>query len=41
MGIAFSPIDLLFYAIAIYQGYKLSFRHVTQAEIDAAMNAPI
>jgi hypothetical protein len=41
MGIAFSPIDLLFYGIAIYQGYKLSFRRVTQAEIDAAMNSPI
>ena len=24
----FSPIDLLFYGIAIYEGYKFSFRQV-------------
>lgn len=29
----FSPIDLLFYAIAIYQGYKLSFGGLTQEEM--------
>lgn len=29
----FSPIDLLFYAIAAYQGYKLSFRTFTEEEL--------
>lgn len=28
----FSPIDLLFYALAAYYGYKYAFRQVTQAE---------
>ena len=32
----FSPIDLLFYGIAIYEGYKLSFRQVTEDELRAA-----
>ena len=31
----FSPIDLLFYGLAIYEGYKFSFRRTTQAEMDA------
>lgn len=37
----FSPMDLLFYGIAIYQGYKFSFRQVTEEEIiqHAAMPA--
>ena len=29
----FSPIDLLFYAIAIYEGYKLSFNSPTEEEL--------
>ena len=29
----FSPIDLLFYALAVYEGYKLSFRQVTREEL--------
>ena len=36
MATTFSPIDLLFYGIAIYEGYKLSFRQVTQDELTAA-----
>ncbi len=28
-----SPIDLLFYGIAIYEGYKISFRQVTEMEL--------
>lgn len=28
----FSPIDLLFYAIAIYQGFKLSIRQISDEE---------
>ncbi len=30
---AFSPMDLLFYGIAIYEGYKFSFRQVTGEEL--------
>ncbi len=29
----FSPIDLLFYAIAVYEGYKLSFSGLTEEEL--------
>jgi hypothetical protein len=36
MATTFSPIDLLFYGIAIYEGYKLSFRQVTHDELKAA-----
>ena len=28
----FSPIDLFFYGLASYEGYKFSFRQITQAE---------
>lgn len=30
---AFSPMDLLFYGIAIYEGYRFSFRQVTEEEV--------
>lgn len=30
---SFSPIDLLFYGIAIYEGYKLAFRPITDEEL--------
>ena len=33
----FSPMDLLFYGIAIYEGYKLSFRQVTEQAVKAAL----
>jgi len=33
MAISFSPIDLLFYGIAIYAGYKYSFRRFSRAEV--------
>jgi hypothetical protein len=29
----FSPIDLIFYAIAIYEGYRLSFRRLSEDEL--------
>ena len=29
----FSPIDLLFYGIAVYEGYKFSFRQISEEEI--------
>lgn len=31
--ITFSPMDLLFYGIAVYEGYKFSFRQITPEEI--------
>jgi len=31
----FSPIDVLFYALALYFGYRYSFRHITAAELEA------
>lgn len=30
---AFSPMDVLFYGIAIYEGYKFSFRQITEVEL--------
>lgn len=33
MIVTFSPMDLLFYGIAIYEGYKLSFRQVTEEDL--------
>lgn len=41
MATTFSPIDLLFYGIAIYEGYKLSFRQVTHDELKAAARGMI
>jgi hypothetical protein len=32
---AFSPMDLLFYGIAIYEGYRFSIRQITQEEVIA------
>ncbi len=29
----FNPMDLLFYGIAVYEGYKFSFRELTEEEI--------
>jgi hypothetical protein len=31
----FSPMDLLFYGIAVYEGYKFSFRQITEQELIA------
>jgi hypothetical protein len=33
LAATFSPIDLLFYAIAVYEGYRLSFRRVGAEDI--------
>ncbi len=33
MQVTFSPIDLLFYAIAVYEGYKFSIRRITRADL--------
>ena len=35
MVATFSPIDLLFYAVAVYEGYKLSFRQLSMQDIEA------
>jgi hypothetical protein len=35
MVVTFSPMDLLFYGIAVYEGYRLSFRRVTAADLKA------
>ncbi len=37
LKITFSPMDLLFYGIAVYEGYKLSFRTITQEELQGAI----
>jgi hypothetical protein len=33
MAETFSPMDILFYGLAIYEGYKFSFREVTEEEV--------
>ncbi len=33
----FSPMDLLFYAIAAYEGYRLSFRELTDQDADTLL----
>ena len=35
MTATFSPMDLLFYGIAVYEGYTLSFRRLTEQELTA------
>jgi hypothetical protein len=35
----FSPIDLLFYGFAVYEGYRLSFRRVTQEDLKDRFDA--
>lgn len=35
----FTPIDLLFYGFALYQGYQFSTRQITAADLQAAMEA--
>ena len=33
----FSPIDLLFYGIAVYEGYRLAFRQITSDEFEQVL----
>ena len=35
----FSPMDLLFYGIAIYEGYRFSFRKITEDELSGLVKA--
>jgi len=38
----FSPMDLVFYAIALYEGYQLSFRQISEDELRHAISgAPV
>lgn len=37
LTVTFSPMDILFYGIALCAGYRLSFRQIAQAELVAAM----
>jgi hypothetical protein len=34
----FTPMDLLFYAVALYYGYKLSFRQITDADLASKLS---
>ena len=33
LKVTFSPMDVLFYAIAVYEGYKFSFRQITEQQL--------
>lgn len=37
--VTFSPIDLLFYGIAIYEGYRFSFRQISEEEWAGLVNS--
>ena len=37
ISITFSSMDLVFYGIAVYEGFKLSFRKITHQEVQAAV----
>jgi len=38
MKLTFSPIDLLFYGIAVYGGYKASFHQLTEEQIQSVVD---
>ena len=38
MALTFSPMDLVFYGIAVYEGYKLSLRKITAEELQEAIS---
>jgi hypothetical protein len=33
MRATFNPMDLLFYGIAVYEGYRFSFREITKKDL--------
>lgn len=37
MKMSFSPMDLVFYAIAVYEGYKFSFRQISDEELESML----
>ena len=34
-ALTFNPLDLLFYAIAVYEGYRFAFRRISQEELQS------
>ena len=38
MTVTFHPMDLLFYGIAVYEGYRLSFRQLTSEELEGMLS---
>ena len=40
MAVTFHPLDILFYGLAVYVGYYLSFRRITEAQISRAQRNP-
>jgi hypothetical protein len=41
MVATFSPMDLLFYGIALYYGYRLSFRQLTAADLERMLGGGV
>lgn len=41
MMATFSPMDLLFYAIAVYEGYQLSTLKISEEDLQAATTGPV
>lgn len=37
MQATFSPMDILFYGIAVYEGYKFSFRQIDDSELNSML----
>jgi hypothetical protein len=40
MKATFSPMDVLFYGLAVYEGFKLSTRQLTSESLVAAIKGP-
>lgn len=38
MKVSFSPMDVVFYAIAVYEGYKFSFRQISDEELELMLS---
>lgn len=41
MVATFDPMDLVFYGIAIYEGYRLSFRQISAEELEARLSGGV
>jgi hypothetical protein len=41
LSATFAPIDLLFYALAGYFGYKYAFRQITEQDLNRALGKAI
>jgi hypothetical protein len=37
---SFGPMDLVFYGIAVYEGYRLSFQRLSDADLQAMLKGP-